>query len=131
VSKQSDETAPAGYVTRQEPEPGQHVDSGAAVNLWISSGPPPENSGRKAAANAGGTDNGDEKARKTGRVRVKVPASPRVSSVRIVVTDDRGPQTVYNQLHNPGDVVDETVSGVGHVTIEVFVNDQSVQKKVL
>jgi beta-lactam-binding protein with PASTA domain len=112
---------------RQEPEPGRRVDSGSSINLWVSTGPTSPDA--KPAAKS--EESRPSKAKHTGKVHVTVPAEPLISQVRIVVRDDQGEHTVYDQTHYAGDVVDQTVSGLGETQVEVFINDQSVQKRTL
>ncbi|MBI5832402.1 MAG: PASTA domain-containing protein [Armatimonadetes bacterium] len=129
IQKQADDTIPDGYVIKQEPEAGRRVESGAQVNLWVSTGP--DDKRRRGADAEQAKDPNAGKPLRKGKVRVTVPASDSICWVKIVVHDVNGEQIVYNKVHNAGDTVSRAVEGHGTTSVEVFLNDQLVQKKDL
>lgn len=128
-----DERLPAGYILSQDPAPGRRVPTGTKINLAVSRGPqeekeePPPKPEAKPAAGSEATP----VPHKLGRVRITVPATPPRSWVRVVIIDDNGERTVYNQMHYAGEVIVRNVEGVGKTTIEVFLNDEKVETKTL
>ncbi len=144
VQQVPDATLQAGFVLRQNPGPGRKVPAGSTVSLKISAGPaaptaPVTEEGTKAAgeagqpAEAGGAGEAAKvQARKVGRVKITVPSTPRLTWVKIVVRDDAGERTVYNELRYAGEVVLKAVEGAGaNVVVEVYLNGTRVETKVL
>lgn len=125
VNKEVSDTVPAGYVMKQEPAAGTKADPGAAVNFWVSTGPRPESETKKPEPPAKGA------VKHSGRVEIKVPAQPQMSWVKIVVTDDRGEHVVHQDSHPAGEVVRVRVEGLGQTVVEVYLNGDCVEKKVL
>lgn len=124
-----DDRLPSGYIISQNPGPGRRVESGTPVDMKVSTGPP---NGREVAPPPASSSNStDQKPHKVGKVRIVVPSDPKVSWVKIVIRDDDGERTVYNKLHYAGDVVRQTVEGVGETVVEVYLNNNQVQSKVL
>ncbi|MBI2300581.1 MAG: hypothetical protein HYU66_16850, partial [Armatimonadetes bacterium] len=117
----------------QDPAPGRRVTTGTKVNLTVSRGPEEpkeEPDARPQAKPPAGTET-PATPHKLGRVRITVPATPPRSWVRVVIIDDNGERTVYNQMHYAGEVIVRNVEGVGKTTIEVYLNDEKVETKTL
>ncbi len=118
------ERAPSSILARnavlsQCPKPGRRIPEGSTVDLLISSGPeklpPPRASGPL----------------KSSHVVVTVPRGPRTQRVQIKLRQGGVERTVYDELHEPGDRVDEPVSGRGTLEILVYVNGKLVKREKL
>lgn len=66
-----------------------------------------------------------------GTVDITVPAGAKNQEVRIVVVDDNGRKTIYDQTKHPGDRVVREVSGSGNVRIQIYLNNVLVQDQSL
>jgi hypothetical protein len=108
---------PVGYVISHSPGPGARARRGSLVDLVMSRGPAP----------AGAT----EKMRKSARVGVELPLQGQWQEVRIMVQDDTGTRLAYHGWHMPGSRVLKTVTGIGTVTVRVYVGGQLVEERTL
>ncbi len=131
------ERVPKGAVISQDIGPGRKVAPGTKVSLKVSQGPEEQepSSGESAVDDeTTGQPPADQpvKVKKVGRVRITVPSQASLTEVKIVVKDDTGEaRTVYNQMHYAGDVVQTDVEGTGETVVEVYLNGQRVETKVL
>lgn len=145
VTSQYHDTVPSGYVCGQFPEAGQTFRRSETISLVISKGPQPrngedtdlgttepappvsnpENPGWEAAPTA---EPREVMVERTVKIRVAIPVNGQESNVRIVVRDSEGEHTVYNEMHQPGDLVDQTVLVTrpqgSTALIRVYVNDE-------
>ena len=118
-----DEKVPVGYVLGHAPEPEQRVPRSTPVDLLVSKGPAPSIE-RPGGGDAGGM-------RRT-EIEYEVPPGANLQEVRIVVQDRRGERTVYRNIHRPGEIVRETVSGEGPgVVVRVYLSGLVVEEKTL
>jgi len=51
--------------------------------------------------------------------------------ITIVVTDNNGEDTVYNQAHKPGDYVRQTINSVGPTAFKVYIDGELVKKQTI
>ncbi len=51
--------------------------------------------------------------------------------ITIVVTDNNGEDTVYNQAHKPGDYVRQTINSVGPTVFKVYIDGELVKKQTI
>lgn len=110
------ESIPEGSVVRQNPPPKQQVEEGSSVQLTVSKGqklPEPKP-----------TETAPEPEVKVAEVSIVVPEGKETRVVKIVVKDDNGMRTEYENVHKPNDKVVQKVTGVGYVTIEVYIDDE-------
>ena len=139
VQKAVSTRVPQGAVISQDVGPGRKIPPGTKISLKVSKGSEAEArdeaSDREPAVDSEPTkpDEGPQvKVKRVGRVRIVVPSQPSLTQVKIVVKDDSGEErTVYNELHYAGDVVQTNVEGTGNTVVEVYLNGQKVETKVL
>lgn len=106
-------TIPFDRIISVAPAPGTRMSRGSSVRLLISRGQKPK-------------DEPLDELRTT-VVTVDLPADGTdPQNVRIVVNDDEGERTVYEQEHAPGDTLTEAVQGVGNMHIKVYYGAQLV-----
>lgn len=124
---------PAGSILSQSPGPGRRVPAGIPVAMYVSSGPETPEEAAPTVIRPGQPveEPAEAGAKKVGRVKITVPGEPNITWVKIVVRDDDGERTVYNELRYAGDVVLKNVEGRGETVVEVFLNGHKVQSKVL
>ncbi len=103
-----------GRVIAQNPSPGKMTMEGTTIQLIIS----------KGIRNPRGSEV------KSPLVRIDVPAGNE-KRVQIVVTDDNGQRTVYDQVHQPHDKVEKEVITVGSAVIRVYFDGQLNYEKRL
>jgi serine/threonine-protein kinase len=137
TQKSVSDSVPEGAVISQDIGPGRKVAPGTKVSLKVSTGPrEAAGSSERKPADDEATDDQPEtdqqvKVKKVGRVRITVPAQANLTTVKVVIKDDNGERTVYNELHYAGDVVQTDVEGTGETVVEVYLNGQRVETKVL
>ncbi len=127
VMEQYHDTAPAGYICGQFPEPGEVFRRSDPINLVVSRGPQPgnstsvpqtlpplqsptalpENMDAPLTSPEGSSDQAP--VQRVVQVRVAIPADASAQEVRIVAKDVDGERTVYKRTHQPGDVVQKNV----------------------
>lgn len=118
VSYKYDKSVPLGQVISQSPTPNSRVSKGTSVNLQVSLGPPIEASPPSVSATPG------QAGVKSATVRLVVPDNVESRKIRIEVEDDNGTHIAYEQVHKPGDVIDQKVEGEGEeITIRVYIDD--------
>ncbi|TDX49202.1 Stk1 family PASTA domain-containing Ser/Thr kinase [Orenia marismortui] len=103
-----------GRVIAQNPSPGKMTMEGTTIQLIIS----------KGIRNPRGSEV------KSPLVRIDVPAGNE-KRVQIVVSDDNGQRTVYDQVHQPHDKVEKEVITVGSAVIRVYFDGQLNYEKRL
>jgi hypothetical protein len=108
---------PVGYVISHSPGPGARARRGSLVDLVMSRGASPRGVAQKM--------------RKSARVDVDLPLEGQWQEVRIMVQDDTGTRLAYHGWHMPGSRVAKTVTGMGAVTVRVYVGGQLVQERTL
>jgi len=114
---QNNPTIPFDRVISQTPKPGSRVKRQSAVNLVFSKGV------EKPLIDETPT------LRSTTITVVMPKDATEADQTRIDVTDDDGTRTVYEQEHEPGDKVVETVQGNGPMTIQVYFGDELILTK--
>jgi eukaryotic-like serine/threonine-protein kinase len=108
VSEQFHDRIPSGYVCGQYPEPGAALRRSEPINLTVSKGPPPSSDVEDTLS----PDDGEPSVPMVSRsiqVRVALPKGGDPQEVKIIVNDANGEDVVYEQTHEPGDLIDETV----------------------
>ncbi len=128
--KISHPTLPANAVVAQDPGPGRKVPPGSTVNLKISTGPPAEPSAEGEETKEPAADT-QVLPKRVGRVKITMPTTPRQTTVKIVVRDADGERVVCDEVRYAGDVVMKVVEGRGETVVEVFLNGQKVETRVL
>lgn len=101
----------AGKVMGQRPSPGEDISRGSPVNLILSSG----------------IKNPHGAPIKEHVVHFTVPA-PERTEVTIIVVDDNGERLAYREFHEPGEVVQQTVIGVGDTTVLTYLDAHLFQE---
>lgn len=99
-----------GTIVRQSPEAGTEVKEGSAINFTVSKGPV------------------DKKA---STIQFTVPRGQSKQLVQIVVTDESGRDTVYEQTHKAGDRINKRVTGYGTVRVQIYVDGALAQEEYL
>jgi serine/threonine-protein kinase len=133
-----------GNVLRQSPPLGERKPRGSYVDVVLSRGeeppPPPvepfEDGGSDPAVSGGGMsgdptgdvgagDTGDGERIRVFTVRYPVPRDNAKHRIRIDVLDKDGTRTVYDELREPGERVQENIEAVGRrITIKLYDNDE-------
>ncbi len=124
VTEQYHDRVPAGYVCNQFPAPSTPFRRSEPINLTISKGPapredieaveplppppPPDVLPEDTQTDPNNTQ-GVPMVSRSIQVRVVLPKTGPAQEVKIVVNDSSGEDVVYQQTHQPGDLVDETV----------------------
>ncbi|HVF10262.1 MAG TPA: PASTA domain-containing protein [Abditibacteriaceae bacterium] len=145
VSEQYHDTVPKGYICGQYPEPGEAFRRSEPINFIVSLGTEPSSETRVAAPlppppvpledPAASIDEVAPPSEDAGAdgvlvsrdvaVRVALPADGSRQEVRIVVHDAEGEHMVYRKTHDPGDLVDETITVVRRqgttATVSVYI----------
>lgn len=121
LSPTGGDTGNDAVITSQTPQPGASITEGGTVEV----------SGKLDTDKSATTNSSDSSKTVSGNVDITVPAGDKNQSVRIVVVDDNGRRVVYDHTQNPGDHVVKTVSGVGTVRIQVYINGALVQDQML
>jgi serine/threonine-protein kinase len=122
----ADEKIPSGQVISQSPTPNSRVAKGTTVYLKVSSGPPVEAIPPPTAPAP------SEGEKKSATVRFVVPDKVESHRITIEVEDEEGVHTVYDNVHKPGDLIDQQAEGVGaEVTIRVYIDENLVKEEVL
>ena len=108
---------PAGQVVSQEPAVGRKLARGEKVNLVVS----------------GGRDFGqlvgpDGEVLLLRRVRVVVPVGPIVQRVRITLTGGQQVTTIYDRIHRPADEITVDLTATPGDRVEVYIEDQRVER---
>ena len=124
VTEQYHDRVPPGYICNQYPPPGTPFRRSEPINLTISKGPAPredvggsESLPPPPAPDILPEDTQTEDAPSVGvpmvsrsiQVRVALPQDSTAQEVKIVVNDAGGEDVVYQETHQPGDLIDETV----------------------
>ncbi len=132
-----------GNVLRQAPQSAERRPRGSPVDVVLSAGeePPPEpvepvdggGEGSFSGGMAEGTppedvgagDTGDGERIRVFTVRYRVPGDNATHRIRIDVTDKDGQRTVYDEVREAGERVEEEIEGVGkRITIKLYDNDE-------
>jgi serine/threonine-protein kinase len=126
VSYVADKNIPFGEVISQTPPPNSKVAKGTTVYLKVSLGPPVE------ATPPSVSPTPFEGEKKSATVRFVVPDKMESHRIRIEVEDAEGVHTAYDNVHKPGDLIDQQVEGVGsEVTIRVYIDENLAKEEVL
>lgn len=159
VADQYHDTVPKGYIISQYPEAGQPFRRSESISLTVSRGPTPvptdatENGLPPLPAddpsNFDDEDGGTATPpidpsipqsdvpliSRTITVRVAIPADGQPQDVSIDVQDQNGERTVYQQTHNPGDLVRERVRVTRQqgtkARIRIYVDGSLLREQVL
>lgn len=103
-------TKSKGTIVRQSPEAGTEVKEGSAIHFTVSKGPVEK---------------------KASTIQFTVPRGQSKQLVQIVVTDESGRDTVYEQTHKSGDRINKRVTGYGTVRVQIYVDGALVQEDYL
>lgn len=124
VATEYSDKVPVNQVVSQDPEKDVLAPLDSSIRLVVSLGPKPMDASDETAA-------GSDSSSRAFQVAVSVPSdADSDQEVRIVVDDSRGESTPYQEMHEPGDKVSQTVTGYGdHVRIKVYVGGELVSDK--
>ncbi|MBP2626452.1 MAG: serine/threonine protein kinase with sensor(s) [Firmicutes bacterium] len=111
VTEEASDKYPPGTIIGQNPTPATEVSEGTIVDLIVS----------KAATNTA----------KKVAVQITVPEGAIRQAVQIVVTDNNGRRTIYENVHKPGDKIEKTVEGIGQVRVQVYSNGILLQEQTI
>jgi len=111
VTEEASDKYPPGTISGQNPLPATEVSEGGSIDLIVA----------KAATNTP----------KKGLVQITVPEGAIRQAVQIIVTDNNGRRTVYENVHKPGDKVEKTVDGIGQVRVQVYSNGVLLQEQTI
>lgn len=124
VTEQFHDRVPSGYVCNQYPPAGTPFRRSEPINLVISKGPAPQGDIEAVeplppppapdvlpedTQTDSDTNVGVPMVSRSVQVRVVLPKGGGSQEVKIVVNDSGGEDTVYQETHQPGDLIDETV----------------------
>lgn len=103
----------AGQISNQEYTPGTEIPENSKVNLTVSQG-------------LINTENAEIQ---SVLVRINsVSAGPQEQRIKIIVFDNNGRDVVYDRVHSPGDRITQSVNSVGPTTIEVYSDQELLEK---
>lgn len=131
LAQEYSDTVEAGGVISQHPEPGIQTMRGDPVDLVISLGPKPTeedfSTPPDATTDEGGTETYVQP--RSFDVQFKVPPGRDNQMVQITVVDDFGENVVYSDVANPGEVIRQSVQGVGKkVAIRIYIDDKLIKE---
>jgi hypothetical protein len=152
VAEQYHQTIPKGYICDQYPQPGESsFRRSEPVTLIVSRGPQPaatqedplqapppssdsdEDTGTDTSTTSEEPSSGPPRVSRAIVVHVDIPVDSKPSEVRVIVRDAEGEHTVYQQMHQPGDSIDEKIHVVREqgttAEVSVYVGDQLLSKK--
>ena len=125
VTEQFHDSVPSGYICSQYPQAGAPFRRSEPINLTVSKGaapreviepidplpPPPIPDVLPEDTPIEDSSEPDTVAMvsRSIQVRVALPKTGQTQEVKVVVNDQSGEDVVYQQMHEPGDIVDETV----------------------
>jgi hypothetical protein len=132
IASQFHDTIPRGYICAQFPEAGQSFRPSEPITLVTSLGPQPtgnttpaplpalrrrpratpDNSLPSPVITQQETPQADSDVAliaRTVHVRVAIPSDGKEQEVRIVVRDSNGEVTLYQQMHSPGELVEQDI----------------------
>ena len=69
--------------------------------------------------------------KKTGIVNITIPKNGNSRHVVIYIIDDNGKSVSYDQQVKPGSTVNQSVSGIGNVKVQVLIDGNIVQDREL
>ena len=69
--------------------------------------------------------------KKTGSVNITIPKNGNSRHVVIYIIDDNGKSVSYDQQVKPGSTVNQSVSGIGNVKVQVLIDGNIVQDREL
>lgn len=112
----------AGLVVSQTPSAGAKVDQSTKVKVTLSSG--------KDGEEGGNGDSGDPSAGTSlYTLKVHLTGLTKAVNLRIDMIDDTGTRTIYEQEHEPEDLVEGAWRGKGkHVTFRIYYDDELVKE---
>jgi len=156
VVNQYDATIPQNAIITQYPEPGQYFHRYDPISLVVSRGPEPssnnqEQTDEEATApppqieenpqqpdDASQSDSlpadtsPDELISRDVQVNIEIPNSSAAQLVTIVVNDATGEHTVYSEIKQPGDTVDQTIhvakTPSSSATVQVYAGGQLLRE---
>lgn len=108
---------PAGQIVGQKPAAGRKLARGEKVGLVVSGGP-----------NFGQLVGPDGEVLLLRQLRVVVPVGPIVQRVRITLTGGQQVKTIYDRIHRPGDEIAVDLTGAPGDRVEVYIEDQRVER---
>ena len=104
----------AGQVAGQQYETGKSVPKNDKIDLTVSKG----------------LINKENAEVHTSTIGIEVLGF-KEQQITIVVTDNNGEDTVYNQAHKPGDYVRQTINSVGPTVFKVYIDGELVKKQTI
>ncbi len=108
---------PAGQVVSQKPAAGRKLTRGEKVDLIVSGGP-----------NFGQLLGPAGEVLLLRRLRVVVPVGPIVQRVRITLTGSQQVSTIYDRIHRPGDEISVDLTAAPGDRVDVYIEDQRVER---
>lgn len=130
LTQEYSDTVEPGGIIRQSHGPGTRLMRGDPVDLVISLGPKPTEEDFSTPPDASNGDNAETNTQpRTFNVSFEVPAGRENQMVQITVVDDYGENVIYSDIGHPGDVIKQTVQGIGKkVAIRIYINDKLVEE---
>ncbi|MEO6907481.1 MAG: PASTA domain-containing protein [Abditibacteriaceae bacterium] len=161
ISNQYDNTIPKGSIIAQSPTPGQYFHRYDPISFVVSSGPMPSGSSSQADENSSAnTDNSriptdtstdsnvntqtddntsNSADNSTGaltsedvKVNIQMPPNSAPQLVTIVVDDATGEHTIYSEMKQPGDIINQTVhiakNDSSQATVQVYAGGQLLRE---
>lgn len=119
-----------GNVVRQSPGPGSNLMRGDPVELVISLGPKPTDEDFSSVPDATTNQETETYAQpRSFSVRFEVPAGRDNQMIQITVVDDYGENVVYSAIGHPGEVIKQSVQGIGKkIAIRIYIDDKLVEE---
>ncbi len=110
---------PKGYVAGQSPQPQSIVPKGSRIAVILSQGPEPE---EEVFSEANGV-------KKSAVVNYKVPNDGKRHRIRVVVTDSQGERIYLDKFFQPGENVQQEITGFDEVSVNIYVDGRLVREE--
>ncbi|MDD4558867.1 MAG: PASTA domain-containing protein [bacterium] len=110
---------PKGYVAGQSPQPQSIVPKGSRIAIILSQGPEPEETVSSEA----------EGVKKSAVVNYQVPNDGKRHRIRVMVTDSQGERIYLDKLFQPGENVQQEITGFDEVSVNIYVDGRLVREE--
>lgn len=128
ISQEYSDSIPAGNVMLQNPEAGTRMERGQPVSIVYSLGPKstyvPQSDRLEAAEPEEIEDT------RSFDIKFPVPEGKNDRQVQIAVEDKYGTTTAFNDIAQPGEVIEQTVEGIGDkITIRIYIDGKLAREE--
>ena len=115
--RQGDDSLDAGLIVKTVPGAKSKVERNTRIKFVVSAG-------------SGGAEAGDPESGYLYRIRITLDDLRDATAVRIEMRDKQGTRSVYDEVRNPGDLIDVSVIGQeSEATFDIYYNDERVKEE--